>query len=287
MIVWACCSSRRTGMIAKKTFATLARGNFQGSLYLVVPHEEVADYVPVAAAAPIHCILIGATKGLPAQRKHLRGLFPEGTQIVFIDDDISAVKVKSGTKLEHIDDLNTMAEYCFDELGKTGSLLWSVYPVCNSLFMKHRIAKGNCICVGAFYGCINDERLEEPTNTQGVGEDYIRQLKEQVAGRPHLRFDFLGVETRFAKKGTGGLSDDYHLRPELRKALLATLIDNYPTLIKERIKKGGFPDIRFIQRPDYTEIVTFDPALLADQSTPEAAGAEGSAAHAHADPPLQ
>lgn len=136
--------------------------------------------------------------------------------------------------------------------------------------MKHRIAKGNCICVGAFYGCINDDRLEEPTHTNGVGEDYIRQLKEQVAGRPHLRFDFLGIDTRFAKRGTGGLSDDYYNQPNLRPSIIANLISTYPTLLKERTKKGGMTDIRFIQKPDYTAIVTFDPALLADQSTPAA-----------------
>jgi len=252
-----------------------------------VPHEELADYVPVAAAAPFLCILVGATKGLPAQRKHLRNMFSEGTQIVFIDDDVSALKVKKGTKLEHIEDVNTMAEYCFHELSKTGSLLWSIYPVCNSLFMKHRIAKGNCICVGTFYGCINDARLEEPTHTNGVGEDYIRQLKEQVAGRPHLRFDFLGVETQFAKKGSGGLSDDYYKTPDLRSSIIATLVDCYPDLVKERVKKGGMIDIRFKQRPEYIELVTFDPALLADQSTPEAGEDEESSAHDLSGPPQQ
>lgn len=282
MIVWACCSSRRTGMIGAKTFATLARGNFQGSLYLVVPHEELTDYVPVAAAAPIHCILIGATKGLVNQRKHLRGLFPEGTQIVFIDDDISAIKVKRGTKVEHVNDLNTVAEFCFAELENTGSLLWGVYPVANPLFMNQRMAKGNCICVGAFYGCINDARLQEPQIDEC--EDYIRALREQVEGRPHIRFNFLGIETRFGKN-KGGMNDN---RPtELRQAMINNLVDEFPTLCKKIIKKGGLPDIRFKLKPDYTDFVTFDPAELAGLSTPEAAGAEGSAAHVPSDPPLQ
>ena len=269
-------------MIGAKTLATLARGNFQGPLYLVVPHEELASYVPVAAAAPFLCIVVGAIKGLVNQRKHLRSMFSETAQIVFIDDDISAIKIKRGDKLEHVDDLNIMAEFCFAELEKTGSLLWGVYPVSNPLFMNQRVAKGNCICIGAFYGCINDPRLQEPQIDEC--EDYIRALREQVAGRPHIRFNFLGIETRFAKN-KGGMNDD---RPAaLREAMINNLVDEFPTLCKKIIKKGGLPDIRFKLKPDYTDFVTFDPAELADQSTPEAAGAEGSAAHVPSDLPPQ
>lgn len=284
-VVWICCSAGRAGIIGKKTLKTLARAGFQGSLFVIVPHDEIATYTHALSECdePISCILQGATRGLVNQRKHARSLFPPGQEMVFIDDDITAIKTKlSAAPAEKIGAIHNVVDFCFDWLACTGSLLWGVYPVANGLFMKQRICVGNCYVVGALYGIINDPRLEEPMVDEC--EDYWRQLSEQAAGRPPLRFECIGIETRYFKN-PGGMQKDR--KPEVRTSVINTLVERYPAIVKWKTRKDGTPDLKFLQKPEYKPLLMAAPDVSGDQSIPVAAAAELSEQHAPVDPPPQ
>ena len=250
-------------MICQKTLRMLASSGFQGSLFIIVPHEEVATYTLALADAPVSYILQGAPRGLVKQRKHARSLFPPGQEMVFVDDDITAIKMKVGGGFIKVGAIHNIVDYAFEWLSSTESLMWGVYPVANAMFMKERLATGNCYVVGAFYGIINDPRLEEP----GVDEceDYFRQLTEQAAGRPPLRFECFGVETRYFKNA-GGMQLDR--KPEVRLSTINTLADTYPTIVRTKKRKDGTPDLKFLQKPRYQALLMVAPDLSGGQSTP-------------------
>jgi len=248
-IVWACCSSKRSHTISQKTLRTLERGGFKGTLFIVVPHEEVATYVSALTDAPISCVIQGATKGQVNQRLHLRSQWPPGQEIVFIDDDVTAIKIWVEGRLKHCVHLHELADACFQWAACHDALLWGVYPICNALFMKPRLAIGNTYVVGAFYGCVNDPRLEEFPQMNEM-EDYARQLAEQAAGRPPVRFNWIGIETRYYKNA-GGLQQ---IRtPTGRMADIHYLEGRYPTLVKSCRKKDGTPDLKFLAKPQYRQ----------------------------------
>ena len=260
----------------------LAGAGFQGSLFVIVPHDEITAYTLALADAPISCILQGATRGLVNQRKHARALFPPGQEMIFIDDDVTAIKMKIGGTFQKVGAIHNITDYCFEWLSATDSLLWGVYPVANGMFMKERLAIGNCYVVGAFYGIINDERLQEPEVDEF--EDVARQLSEQAAGRPPLRFDCFGVETRYFKN-PGGLQ--LHRNPETRLSVANTLIDTYPAMVKWKTRKDGTPDVKFLQKPLYKPLLMAVPSSSDDQSTVGVAAAEQSSPHVPSDPPPQ
>jgi len=268
-------------MLRNKTMRALTAAGFKEELYVIVPHNEVADYVRELAGCPLVHMLQGATRGLVNQRKHARGLFPPGQEMVFIDDDISAIKMKMAGKYELVRNIHAVVDYCFEWLSATPSLLWGIYPVANGMFMKERLAVGNCYVVGAFYGIINDPRLEEPSVDEC--EDYSRQLSEQAAGRPALRFEFLGIDTRYFKNA-GGMQNDR--KPEVRRSVIATLLDTYPQLVKAKNRKDGTPDLAFLQKPEYKPLLMVAPAVSADQSTPAAGPPSESAPHDLSGSPL-
>jgi len=278
-IVWACCSSKRADSILSKTIRTLERGGFIGTLFLVVPHDEVAVYVKALEEAPISVVVQGSPKGLVKQRQTLRNQWPPGQEIVFIDDDVTAIKVWNDGKLKHCQRLHDLVDACFSWAATYGGnevqteegqcLLWGVYPICNALFMKPRMSLNNTYIVGAFYGCINDPRLKEPEIDEL--EDYGRQLSEQAAGRTVIRYNWIGVETKYFKN-PGGMQQARN--PATRLAAVQAMAEWYPGLVKSYNRKDGTPDLKFLKKPEYQEqwarvadSVISAPDSVADQST--------------------
>lgn len=247
MVQLCICSSKRHLSIVRKTLTTLRRAGINTGpgtdtvINIVVPHEEQEAYRTVLEHSPVTTRLILSDKGLVKQRKTFRSMVPEGEKILFIDDDITAIKVKGTDKLYHLTNLNALIDLGFSLLGD--SLLWSVYPLTNFLFMKHQVARGNCYCVGAMYGIINDPRLKEPEIDEC--EDYARQLSEQSEGRPPIRLDFVGLQTRYYKNSGGLQQARSH---EIRRSTVLNLEESYPTLVKAVLPKSQIPDLRFLRR---------------------------------------
>jgi hypothetical protein len=258
-IAWVCCSSMRSETIMKKTIRTLHRGGVK-ELLLVVPYEEEETYIQALQDTPIDLFIQGATKGLVNQRKHARAQFPVGQRIVFIDDDVTAIKILMWERtLNHCTQLDKLADQCF---AHSDCLLWGVYPMCNSLFMKHLYRTGNCYIVGAFYGIINDPRLQEPEIDEL--EDYERQLSEQKANRPPVRFDWIGIETRYFKN-KGGMQQDRTVAK--RQSAVLNIEERYPELVKTFHRKDGTADLRFLQKPEIQEQSTAIGSWMAEPTS--------------------
>ena len=273
-IVFACCSSGRSKKFCQKTLATLSRGGFKGTLWLCVPFEEVEAYSAALDADNknrISITLIGAKKGLVNQRKHIRDMLPDRQQILFMDDDIESLKILVKGKLQHVENIERIVQYCFNVMPED-RLLWGVYPLTNALWMKERQLSGNCYIVGAFYGCINDSELIEPEEDEC--EDYARQLSEQTDGRPPVRYEWLGITTRYFKN-PGGLQQERS--PLKRAAAITALVNRYPDLIQVKTRKDGTPDLKFASRPNHS--VSVAPSLLNGYGTTSDVDSTPSAPH--------
>jgi len=281
-IVFACCSSGRPQKFCQKTLATLSRGGFKGTLWLCVPYEELEAYSESLDSDNMNRIsitLIGAKKGLVNQRKHIRGMLPDRLKILFMDDDIESLKILVNGKLQHVENIEKIVQDCFYRMPED-RLLWGVYPLTNALWMKERQLSGNCYIVGAFYGCINDPRLIEPEEDEC--EDYARQLSEQSAGRPPVRYEWLGITTRYFKN-PGGLQQERS--PLKRAAAITALVNHYPDLIQVKTRKDGTPDLKFVLRPNHS--VSVAPSLSNGYGTTSDAAAPLSVPDVHSCPEQQ
>jgi hypothetical protein len=273
-VVWACCSSGRSSSIAAKTLSALNDVGFIGNLLVCVPHAELPTYTKALEDYPVQ--VIGAEKGLVKQRKHIRSMFAEGQEIVFIDDDVTRIRVMYGRTIHPITNIHVTVDTLFQCLhNMEGPLMWGCYPMINRDWMKERMSIGNCYVVGAFYGIINDPRLVEPVIDEC--EDWARSLAEQKAGRAPVRFDWLGIDTRYFKN-SGGMQQDRS--PAKRRAAVEALVAQYSDIVKLKNRKGGHLDLKALKKPVYLEIgplaqppptVTAAPAVSASPHTPEAA----------------
>jgi hypothetical protein len=232
-------------MLVKKTLATLARGNFQGSLYVVVPSDQLAAYQRAVMGNPVHCIVLHCEKGLTRQRRFFREQMAVDTEIVFIDDDVEAVKLLTPTGLVHCRHVDALAHYVFQTMAFAGEdcYLAGVYPMANRDWMSRSIVRGNAYVVGALYFMRNREEVVDPEEQEL--EDWSRQLGEQAADRPVLRFNFIGIQTQYFKN-KGGLQDTR--TGVLRAQVVDHLVATYPTLVKRKVRRDGTPDVAFVTR---------------------------------------
>ena len=238
-------------MLVKKTLKTLARGGFTGPLWIVVPEDEVIDYSIAVAGNAVICMIVSSERGLVKQRKKFRSTMLPGTEIVFIDDDVEAVKILTGHGLAHVQNIVELANYVFETMAERGDdcLLAGIYPVCNRDWMRASITENNGYVVGALYFCKNDERLQEPDDDEL--EDWRRCLSEQAAGRPVLKFNWIGISTKYwGNKGGLQLTRTDAKRQEM----VEQYASQFYGLVKMVMRKNGKPDLKYVAKPTLTEL---------------------------------
>ena len=231
------CSAGRAQILRDKTLVALARGGFTGELHIVVPFEEVMEYTMVCGSYRIW----GAPKGLCKQRQFARNLFGREEEIVFMDDDITAVKIKLEGRLWRVN-LNDMFSACFAVMKEVKASMWGVYPVCNRDWMSNTIDSENAYVVGALYGIVNSIPHEGEDDEK---EDWERQLKLIVAGGKAIRFREFGIITRYWRGDTGGIQRT----PEGTQRIVDRLVATYPGLVKPTVRRNGKLDLKFVGRP--------------------------------------
>jgi len=250
-LVFACCSAGRPDLLVKKTLKTLARGGFTGPLWLVVPEDEMIQYQQAVAGNAVVCMIVTSERGLVKQRKHFRSTMLPGTEIVFVDDDLDAIKILAHGDLVHCTNIVSLANYVFEVIAESGDecLLAGIYPVCNRDWMKPTITENNGYIVGAMYFIKNDERLQEPDDDEL--EDWSRCLSEQAAGRPVLKFNWIGISTRYWGN-RGGMQSTRTDAKRIEK--VEQYASQFYGLVKMVLRRNGKPDLKFIAKPKPTTV---------------------------------
>lgn len=213
-------SARRAVSLCAKTLPLLQRLGVEAEqITLVVPSEaEAATYAEagtdgrvgrtvVVPHDPEHATLedIGVRPHtLGVARNAIVEMFPAGTRILQMDDDLTAFEMwRSPTELAPVERLAPVAEAAFDLADDANVSLWGVYAVRNPYFMKDRAQVGLSYIVGCMYG-ITIRGGEHERVVLDDKEDFERSIRYAEAQGGVLRFDNLTVATTYYK-GDGGL----------------------------------------------------------------------------------
>jgi hypothetical protein len=142
-------------------------------------------------------VVVGV-KGLPQQREFITRYYPQGTPIVFLDDDIESFFFLQTHKESVADVFNKGFELCLEN----GCRLWGIYPVPNQYFMGENYTTALKYIVGACYGLINYDA--EPEFERGDKEDVYRSLAYYLKDGAVIRMNWLSVKTKYYTE-PGGL----------------------------------------------------------------------------------
>jgi hypothetical protein len=146
---------KRYDQVYEKSISTLIKHKVASSkIYLFVANkEEAEEYKKSLPKGSYHKIVIGVL-GIQHQRNFIIDYFKEGTNVVFMDDDVERIDKLKGESFKQISDVDKFMKSAFKECREAGLYLWGIYPVRNEFFMKPRPEKSKDLrfIIGAFYG---------------------------------------------------------------------------------------------------------------------------------------
>ena len=193
-------SYRRPDILRKKTLQCLQDGGIDMARVTVflANHEEAAAY----GTLPVNTVV--GVPGLSAQRKYIQSHYPIGQLIVFMDDDISAIKQKHGVKMLPVTDLPKLFDGMFQLMGSANIV--GVYPCANGRFMKDTVTRDCRYIIGALYGIRNTRDDCRKLQFGDNQEDKERTLRYWDADGEVVRLNYITISTAYYAKG--GMESD-------------------------------------------------------------------------------
>jgi hypothetical protein len=218
-------SYQREETCLQKTISTLERHDLKQATVFVVSEE----YDKYRTIMPEWVIVSIGVKGIVEQRQFIMEQYPENTNIVYMDDDLEEIDVPN---------LKEFIKNAFIQCRKKGAYLWGVYPIWNPFFRNKSDTTCLNFCIGCFYGIINrhDHDLNIVISKQGNKEDVERSIRYFIKDGIVLRFNKVGVKTKFFSMGGIGIKKERMDEIQKETMELAKAFKEYGTV---KIRKDG------------------------------------------------
>lgn len=255
-------SYKRSIMIKEKTLSMLQKHNIGAQkIYIFVSDDKQAyEYKHIIPKNMYHKIIVGEL-GLKNQRNFISKYFPNHTNIVQMDDDITDIKqldfgkskLSKKTKKPHkyyqtksIEHLNQFIKHSFIQCRLKNLFLWGVFPVNNPYFMNTNTTTDLRFIVGPFFGIINRKYKDRKDllSTINEKEDVERSIKYYLKDGGVMRFNYISIETKYYRNPGGMQSEMKNRKEEALKSAkyLHNTYPQYTTLYFK--KKSGYPEVK-------------------------------------------
>lgn len=236
----------RSKVIASKTLQTLRDTGFLPSTInlFVASEAQKLQYQKDVPAHFYNQIIIGEL-GIAKQRNFITRLYPEGTRILFMDDDIRGFKLYKGFEKVHIP---TLISDLFDWTQSLGTNLCGLYPAANPLFLQPRIRDSLCLICGSCFLMIVDHSVVAREDLSCKVDWFLSFVSYKKYGKL-ARADFIAPITTYWK-GEGGLVDSRTVGVEASAAI--EVMKAFPDYVtKVYMKKNGRPDLKLRKFPKF------------------------------------
>lgn len=208
---------RRSDKIKELTLHAI--NGVEAEVYIFISDEE--DYQKYKKEIPEYNLILCNTKTVAEKFNYIQTYFPEGEQVVVIEDDIK--KIQNLYNLEVKDLFNYLYGFCQDNNVKA----WGVYPSSNLFFMNKSIDTGLTYMVANLYGFTSKEDKELLCHLK-TKNDYERSVKFFSVYKNIHRFNFIScVTNNYINKG--GMQEDTDRKENELQASYA-LVDLYPNI---------------------------------------------------------
>lgn len=231
----AICSYRRSQTVFDKTISALVRSGVSlenVTIFISDPSEHEAYVKGTAGMVKI----VDSVPTLAGNRNFVLDYYPEGTNILCLDDDIVSFEKLSADGKRLIPDTNVLAfaQKGFDWCEKQGKSLWGIYAARNYFFMDNDVTEGLHYIIGSCYGIINRKKDYQRVEFDEK-EDYLRTLKHFDEEGGVIRLNNITVNTAYYKE-QGGMQET---RTKERVEKYARILGaKYPGYCKVYISKG-------------------------------------------------
>lgn len=237
-------SYKRSKTLQGKTLSFLRREGIPAEriTVFVASEEEKKTYKTSMCYDYSPKIVVGVL-GIHKQREFIQSYYPSGTRVVCMDDDVVNLKRPFNLGLKAPE----LFEMCFDLAEEEECRLWGFYPTDHGLSLVDRAVKGLTYIIGACYGVIaGPDNIQYPNP---FTEDFTRSVEYYRRGYGVLRFEGVGITTRYFKE-PGGLQ--MFRTEETQRQQMLEFVAAYPDDSKLRERDGKMTDVKLVRRIEKT-----------------------------------
>jgi hypothetical protein len=240
-------SYQRAEQLAKRTLSLLLNGKVDPERVKVFLHDNdptLEEYADLAERTGISLVVTSA-RGITAQRTGIAAYFPEGTPVVSMDDDVTALMAARDSKtLVPVEDLDELFLQMFGETAERGLWVWGFAPVPNAFFLKpDKISEGLKFLIFTCYGFFSRPGHPVHSHTVPYKDENELSLRAWWYDGAAVRHDGVAAKANFYTLA-GGCQAAGRNHDQI-EASVKSLLDQWPDLV--RVNKA--------RKSEHTEIV--------------------------------
>ena len=241
-------SFKRDGTLVEKTLKVLEQYKVDPKrvTIFVADEAEREKYAKTLAHSPYQNLVI-AQEGIKEVRNFMWTYYPEGTPVVFMDDDLKKVQVLDPADRKKLisapDIFEDIIKPGFNAMRENHAYIWGIYAAGNAGFMagmdsdpeadpsgenSAAITIGNVYIIGSFFGAII---RHDPKLLVGCAdkEDHERSVTHFIKDGRVVRLDFATVESGYYTE-KGGLQETR--TDETVRVGAEYMLKHYPKYVK-------------------------------------------------------
>jgi hypothetical protein len=175
-------------------------------------------------------------RGLIQQKQYIYDFYPEGTEVVMMDDDIEHFITWDKNKMM---DIRPIIHKGFRHCKDRGARLWGIYPVANPFFFSRDVSYGLKFIIGNLYGFIKRGLSEIPADVISHKEDIYRSCAYFGRDGVVVRINDVAPVTKFLAGDSLEASKEKHDEGADR------IVQDFPDYAKKYYRRRtGFAEIR-------------------------------------------
>ena len=241
-------SYRRPQTVVEKTLTELRRLEVpKDCIRIFVADDAEAEEYDRSVPRDWYKELVVGVKGMAAIRNFIQTWYPEGTPLLYVDDDIRSVlfyRSKKATEPGTPEEFERMVVGGFRQTRSLGFKLWGIMAGKNPFWMSETPSTNLKFICGDLYGIWVTHDLEKYGVNVDDKEDYERSIKYFLADGGVFRWNHVACETAFYLE-PGGMQEDRTLETIRQGA--EYIVSKYPGLARMNPhRKGPRAEIRLV-----------------------------------------
>lgn len=243
-------SYRRATMLSERTLRFLLHGGVNPKQVTVFVHDhddQLPDYRRIARATGVN-MEVTPVHGINAQRAAIRNHYPDGTRLVQVDDDVTALlRTPDRKALVPVLDVAGFFDRAFYITRERGLWSWGLSAVPNAYFMTPgHVSEDLKFVIFSLFGTVIRHGHPVFTNTVPTKDDYEFSLRTWWYDGGIVRFND-HVARADIYRAPGGCQDTRTV--EQAEASVASLMQQWPELVRRNTRRrSDFPEILLARR---------------------------------------
>lgn len=249
----------RPDVLARRTLSTLANGGVPPRQVTVIAsgHDPQLDgTIQTAKEFGVGHVVL-PHRGIHAVRQAvISTVFPTGTRLLQMDDDVHRLEHVVGKKLYPLRELHEFIREGFARTEYAGLYAWGVAPVPNHFFLTEgRWTEGLRFLIGTFIGQITRPGHPVHDMTVTLKEDYEASLRHYHYDGAVLRAD--GVAVKADHYTPGGVAA--YRSHESEEAAVQKLLAEWPGLVRRNPRRKTPEVVLAVRKRHAGHTVSGDP----------------------------